>query len=493
MIHRIQCIQRAAAVAALCLATTVAVASDKGWSAEQQKYFGQSVTDLSRSVGMLGYLYGMTFFEFAVAEGRQVNGIAKDNSAPHGVFGYFNGGHLSDHRTTWFGVPNPDVLYSSAWVYLKGHPYVIYIPPMDGIWYSVQFQNYYTVDEAYLSSRTIGHKGGYYLVTYKDWDGPLPPGIEGKVTLSTPTTWILTRIEATHVNERERHLKYEQKFRLIDLATYLEDPEHARDQPQTPQRGVPPVADASYEIRETLDYFRVVNHYLREIDAPPQDAGLLALFDAAGFGPHVVFDPQKLPPQSRAGLEQAVHEGFRFLDTMRARPMMAGKGGWGTAPGHIGTFGQDYVLRALCVFGGLGANVPEEAVYPNAYSDSEGRLLSGDSDYTITFPKGQLPPAQAFWSITLMDATTHFMVDNPIHRHHVGSNTKGLRYNRDGSLTILVSSREPRDRLLRANWLPSRPGMGIHLIMRIYQPTQEAIEGKYSPPPVVRIEQGAQS
>ena len=390
-------------------------------------------------------------------------------------------------------MPNPDVLYSSAWVYLKDHPYVIYIPPMDGIWYSVQFENYYSADDAYLSTRTIGDRGGYYLVTYKDWDQPLPPGIQGHVRVETPTTWILIRIEATRDNERERHVEYERKFRLIALERYLEDPAGAKDLPQTPQKGVPPVAEASYGIRETLDYFKVVNHYLREIEAPPGDAGLLALFDAAGFGPNVVFDPQKLPQQVRDGLEQAIRDGFHYLDTMRARPMSAGTGGWGVAPKHIGTFGNDYALRALCVFGGLGANIPEEAVYPNAYSDSQGRLLNGNFDYTITFPKGQLPPAQAFWSITLMDSTTHFMVDNAIHRHHVGSNTKGLRYNRDGSLTILVSSRRPSDPVLRANWLPSLPGMGIHLIMRIYQPTKDAVDGKYSPPPVVRVEEQAGS
>ena len=476
-------------VACLCTAA-VAECAETGWSREQQQHFGQSVTDLSRSVGTLGYLYGMTFFEFAVAEGRQVRGIARDNSAPHGVFSYFNGGRLSDHTTTWFGVPNPDVLYSSAWVYLKGHPYVIYVPPMDGIWYSVQFENYYTVNEGYLSSRTIGHRGGYYLVTYGDWKEPLPPGIQGRIRLTTPTTWILTRIEATHDNERERHLDYERKFRLIDLETYLKDPTRAKDLPQKPQENVPPVPEASYDIRETIDYFRIVNHYLREIDAPPEDKGLLALFDAAGFGPNVVFDAQKLPAQARAGLEQSVRDGFRLLDTMRARPIVPIGGGWSTAPRHIGTFGQDYVLRALCVFGGLGANIPEEAVYPNAYSDSEGRLLSGDHDYSITFAKDQLPPTLAFWSITLMDSTTHFMVDNPIHRNHIGSNTKGLRYDADGSLTIYVAAQEPSDPVLRANWLPSLPGMGIHLMMRIYEPTQEVLDGRYRPPAVVRVADG---
>lgn len=483
MMHRL----KRGALLALCLLAGLAQAADKGWSEEQQKHFGPSVTDFSRSIGMLGYLYGITFFEFAVAEMRQVKGIAKDNSAPHGMFGYFNGGRLSDHTTTWFGVPNPDVLYSSAWLYVKDNPYVIYIPPMDQVWYSVQFENYYTVDEAYLSSRTIGQQGGYYLITYKDWDKPLPPGILGHVKLSTPTTWILTRIEATRDNERERHEKYERKFRLIDLASYLKDPVNARSLPPTPQKNVPPLAEASYDIRESIDFFKVVNHHLRQIEAPKEDQGLMALFDAAGFGPNVVFDRQSLPKQTVVGLEQAVKEGFRFLDTMRARPMTGNTGGWGTAPRHMGLFGQDYVLRALCVFGGLGGNIPEEAVYPNAYSDSEGRILTGDHDYTITFPKGQTPPALAFWSVTLMDATSHFMVDNPIHRNHVGSNTQGLRYNPDGSLTIYVSATEPKDPIHQANWLPSRPDMAIHLIMRIYQPTQEAVEGKYTPPPVVRV------
>ena len=154
---------------------------------------------------------------------------------------------------------------------------------------------------------------------------------------------------------------------------------------------------------------------------------------------------------------------------------------------NLGTFGENYILRALSVYGGLGANIPAEALYPNAFSDAEGRLLTGDHDYTITFANGGTPPGLAFWSITLMDAKTRFMVDNPIHRHHVGSTTRGLTYNPDGSLTIYISAREPANPVHRANWLPSVPGISLQLVMRLYQPSQEALDGKYVVPPVVRV------
>lgn len=467
---------------------TAGAAAEDAWSKEQQAAFGQSVTDFARSAGLLGYLYGMPLFEFSVAELRQTRGIAKDNSAPHGQFGYFNGGHLSDHTTTWFAVPNPDVLYASAWLYLKGQPYVIHVPPMDDIWYSVQFENYFSVDEAYLSTRTIGQKGGDFLITDQEWQPPLPPGLAGHVRISTPRVWILTRIAATRDNEKERHLRYERRFQLLPLADYLKSPATAWDRPSPTQANLPTLPEADYAMRETLDFFRIVNHHLRQTDIPAADQGLMAMFDAAGFGPRVVFDPAKLTPQVRAGLEQAVKEGYRYVDTMRAAPMSNDGSGWSVAPRGLGTFGQNYIMRALSVYGGLGANIPEEAIYPNAYSDSQGRLLTGDHDYTITFPAGQTPPGIAFWSITLMDVKTRFMVDNPIHRNHVGSTTKGLQTNADGSLTIYLSAKEPKDPVHRANWLPSLPGIGIQLVMRIYQPTEAALAGAYKPPAVLRVE-----
>jgi len=471
----------------MLLAAGAATAEESRWSQEQQKLFGQSITDFSRSVGMMGFIWGMPIFEFAVAEYRQTQGIATDNSSPHGLFGYFNGGKLSDETTTWFGAPNPDVLYASTWLYLKDHPYVVYVPPMDDIWYNLQFQNYFSVDEGYLSSRTIGQDGGYYLVTYKDWNHELPTGIKGQIVITTPTVWALTRIAATKDNEQQRHNDYELKFKFIPLDAYLENPTAAKDYVPVPQADIPAPIEAKYAMRGTLDFFRILNFHLRQIEVTDEQ-GLMAMFDSAGFGPHVVFDPEKMPKQILAGLEQAAEDGLRYVDTMRSKPFITNGSGWSFAPASLGTYGKNYILRAISNYGGIGANIPAEAVYPSAFSDSEGRILSGDYDYSITFPKGQTPPGQAFWSISLMDATTRFMVANPIHRNNVGSTTKGLRYNPDGSLTVYISSREPKDPTHRANWLPSKAGVPLFLLMRIYQPTQEVLDGKYLPPPIVRID-----
>jgi len=475
---------------ALLVSWSALVTAAPNWSEEQQQLFGQSLTDFSRAAGTLGYLYGMPVFELAVLEYRQTNGLAKDNNAPHAVFGYFNGGRVSSHETTWITVANPNVLMASAWVYLKGHPYVIYVPPLDEIWYSVQFENAFGVNDAYLSSRTIGQQGGYYLVTDHAWQGALPAGIAGQVRVTTPTAWILTRIAATKADERERHLKYERHFKLIPLDRYLRDPSRAQDYVPVPPTDTPPPIAADTAMRDTVDFFRILNHHLRQLDIPVEEEGLMAMFDAAGFGPHVHFDAQKLPSQMLAGLAQAARDGFRYVDTMRAAPMKPDAGGWSWPPMNMGQFGRDYLLRAIAVYGGAGGNIPAESMYPNAFSDAEGRLLSGDHDYTITFPRDGMPPAQSFWSITLMDASTRFMIDNPIHRNFIGSTTDGLQYNADGSLTIFISALEPADPALRANWLPSAPGIRLQLVMRIYRPTPEALAGKYSAPPILRRPRG---
>ena len=175
-------------------------------------------------------------------------------------------------------------------------------------------------------------------------------------------------------------------------------------------------------------------------------------------------------------MQRGARIGERIVRDMRFRPTAVDANGWSHAPSHLGKYGSDYLLRAIAAFGGIGANIVEEAVYPNAYYDREGQLLNGRHDYQLRFPRGRYPPTGAYWSIAAYDADSNFLMPNAIERFGIGSKTEGLVYDDDGSLFIHISSKTPEDPKLRANWLPIGK-RHFYLVARIYSPFPEALDG----------------
>jgi hypothetical protein len=161
--------------------------------------------------------------------------------------------------------------------------------------------------------------------------------------------------------------------------------------------------------------------------------------------------------------------------------------GWLISQSYIGNYGRNYLGRAGIARFALGANTAPETVYPSAASDSRGRALSGRHRYVLRFRRGQLPPANAFWSITMYDAAG-YLHPNAAHRYAIGDRTKGLRRGRDGSLTITISTSRPKG-AAGANWLPA-PGGRFRMLMRIYEPRRSALNGRWKPPPVERDRAG---
>ena len=150
---------------------------------------------------------------------------------------------------------------------------------------------------------------------------------------------------------------------------------------------------------------------------------------------------------------------------------------------YVGAYGRNYLGRALIAISALGANTPPETVYPLAVADADGRPLRGSRRYAIRFPRGELPPANAFWSVT-MYGQNRYLVPNGIDRYSIGDRTAGLRRGRDGSLTIYVQHSAPKG-AERANWLPAPAGR-FRLAMRIYEPRRSVLTGRWRPPPVRR-------
>ena len=454
-----------------------------GEAAAQPSPSERALRDWGHSIGVLGYVYGAPLLELAIADYRQTQGLAKDMASLRGLIAHGLGGRLPTHEASWLATPDPDVLHSSAWLDLAQQPYVLWIPPMDGHWYSIQFEDAFTNVAATLSSRTIGSVGGWYLVAHQDWQGERPPGVMDEVRIPTPLTWVLFRVAATPENAADLHARYPARFKLLPLDIYARNPKAAALAIPQPQGGVKAPIRATPEMRGTLDAFRLINHRLRELAPLPGEEALLALFDRAGFGPGVEFDPARLPPPLLDGLRSAARAANQTIRDLRFSPH-DGVNGWSLSPPALGAFGNDYLARAVAAASELGASQPVEVATASASTDSGGRPLDGRIDYVIRFEGDSLPPAKAFWSIAAYSTDTRRLLDTRTGRYSLGSQSEGLSFRPSGALEIFVSSDEPEDPVRRANWLPVRSGP-FFLVARIHQPLPAVLDGRYALPPVV--------
>jgi len=395
--------------------------------------------------------------------------------------------------------PNVDTAYTVGWLSLTQGPLVVDVPDTAGRFYTFQFMDAFTNSFHYLGSGSTGTKAGSYLFAPPGWSGDVPAGVH-VVHSPTRTMWLLGRTLVHEDADAERVKPLLEKYTVTPLDAWKVGVrgrsvvfDNAPPQPQkTP-------------IPQGTDFVATLNQETT-IDPPPAtQACVLTALAPAGVTPpdttpgaaaaadtlNAAGNPPGSPadtPQNRAvraGTAAAVHLVAGAADRYRASTS-AGNRGWSvmTDP-WIGDFGRQYLGRAVIATDLLGANRPRIATYPTSYRDGRGRLLNGRHRYTITFPKGQLPPVRAFWSLT-MYKSDNYLYANTIGRYAVGDRTRGLRRNADGSLTVYLQHARPQGAKARANWLPA-PAGSFHLILRLYLPQRAALDGSYRIPPFVQV------
>jgi hypothetical protein len=389
--------------------------------------------------------------------------------------------------------PNVDTAYTVGWLSLSQGPLVIDVPDTGGRFYTFQLMDGWSSSFAYIGSGATGTKAGSYLLAPPGWTGAVPPGVR-LLRSPTRTVWLLGRTLVDDAADLKRVRPLLEKYVATPLAAWslgVRGRALVFDQ-QPPEQTKPPTPKGPA-------FVAALNRQLT-LDPPPADQAcvLSALAPAGVKHP----DPSPVAVQAAdvadvvgdpvsSGQDSAVAAGTAaavrlVADAARSyqATTSAGRHGWSvmTDP-WIGSFGRQYLGRAVIATELLGANVPRIATYPTSHADARGRALSGRHRYTITFRKGQLPPVNAFWSLTMYQQD-NFLYDNQIDRYAVGDRTRGLRYGRDGSLTVYVQHDAPKDPAARANWLPA-PADAFHLILRLYLPKRSALDGSYRIPPFV--------
>jgi hypothetical protein len=327
-------------------------------------------------------------------------------------------------------------------------------------------------------TRTTGNAKGAFAIVGPKWSGTVPEGLS---TIKAPTNivWLIGRTQANGKQDFAAVHAIQDQYSLTPLSAW--DAPHRPLPDATVDPSVdtktPPVEQVAN--MDAASFFRRVNALM--IGNPPSaaDAPALAHFESLGVGPGKALDANGLDPVLDAGVKL----GRVRIEAETKRPRGTQANGWDIQPATIGKYGTDYVQRAVVAVVGLGANIPEDAVYPHATTDSTGELLDGANKYVIRFGKGVLPPVRAFWSITMYNAKQSF-VDNPIGRYAMGDRDT-LAFGDDDSLTLYVQHESPgKDK--ESNWLPA-PADAFNLVMRLYWPTQAILGGTWQPPAVERV------
>ncbi|MER7877655.1 DUF1254 domain-containing protein [Streptomyces solisilvae] len=390
---------------------------------------------------------------------------------------FYHRSRLETPRSRDVVKPNNDTLYSSAWLDLTHGPVTLDVPDVGDRYYSLQFLDAYTNTFAYVGSRTTGPAACSHLIVGPDGRHSRLPGRSDLPVVKAPTNtvWLLGRTLVDGESDLEAASELITRYRLTPAARSEDDA--AWFTGPTP---------APHDIGATgIAFYDELGAALTRNPPPAEETGLLERFATVGIGPGLQ-PSETSDAMTRLALDQSVTFAAGLLDARARKSARAKKNGtagtgW-TYELDLGTYGQDYLLRAIIARHGLGALTAEEAVYASTRRDAAGDRLHGDHAYRLRFAADRLPPVDAFWSLTAYDQD-NFLVDNPIDRYTLGDRTAGLAYGNDGSLDILVQHHEPAEGT--TNWLPV-PADDFELTLRCYQPREEMLQGQYVLPAVQR-------
>ena len=476
-------LNRLGALGASLLIAGCASVSGKQEQADAARTAEQAREQEAFELGVEAYVYGYPLVTMDMT--RRVMTNAKRPLANHAPMGqFFNAPTYPDAKFRDVTAPNADTLYSSAWLDLTDEPWVLSLPDEAGRYFLMPMLSGWTDVFEVPGKRTTGTGPQKYLITGPGWSGTPPAGLK---ELRSPTNlvWILGRTYCTGTPaDYEAVHELQAKYSLVPLSAW--------GKRYTPPAGTfDPTIDMHTPVRDQVDALTAAEYYARLAELmkanPPAaaDAPMVAKLAKIGIVPGAPFDFAKLDPATQSGLERAPKAA---LEKIMAYFKEAGThvNGW-LFTTKTGVYGTDYLQRALITAIGLGANRPQDAVYPTSEVDGEGKPYDGANRYVMRFEKGMLPPAEGFWSLTMYDAN-YFFVDNPLNRYTLSSRNQ-LVANPDGSVDLHIQHASPGPGR-EANWLPAPPGKFI-LMLRLYWPTEppkaSILDGSWKPPAVKRV------
>ena len=440
----------------------------------------------AREIAEAGFIYGLPIvMNYAVMYEFVVDRNSGQFKAPFNQIA--NEARVFTYKDTAVVTPNSDTPYSLLWVDLRAEPMVISVPAVEPRrYYSVQLCDGNTYNYGYIGSRTTGNDAGDFMIAGPGWTGATPPGIKKVFRSSTQFSIVIFRTQLFNAEDMDGVKKVQAGYKCQPLSAFLK-------QPAPP---APPAIDFPRIDKELVktNFFEYLDFALQFAPALPNEKEIREQLARIGIGAGKTFSFKDLSLEDKLEIGLGMKEGERKVDDAVAN---LGKAinGWrvSSAQGDDAYFGGDWLKRAAGAKAGIYGNSPDEATYPLTRSDDTGQPLDGSKHtYTLTFPAGQLPPVNAFWSVTMYDGKTQLLIENPINRYLINAPMlPGMKKNADGSLTLYIQNKSPgADK--ESNWLPAPDGP-IFMVMRLYWPKTEAPsilppgQGTWRPPGVTRV------
>lgn len=377
--------------------------------------------------------------------------------------------------------PNSDTPYSQVGADLRTEPLVLTVPPIEqDRYFSLQFVDGYTYNIAYVGSRTTGNGGGNYLLAGPRWKGERPEGIDEVIRSDTDLAFVLYRTQLFGPSDLDNVKKIQAGYQVQPLSTFLGQPAPA---PAAPIDFVPPLT--ADQQRTSPRFFEILDFALRFAPASPAEQAMRDRFATIGIGPDGDFDADKLSPEMRSAIEGGMADAWAEFDAFKKDKVDTGQVGSAQFFGTAEDLKGNYLYRMAGAALGIYGNTAAEALYPSFSTDSTGAALSGANDYTFRFAPGQLPPVNAFWSLTMYELPASLLVVNPIDRYLLNSEMlPSLVADPDGGYTFDIRNTSPgRDR--ESNWLPAPEGP-FALVLRLYWPKPDALNGTWQAPKPTR-------
>ena len=440
----------------------------------------------TKAIAEEGFIYGLPLvMNYAVMNEFAVDTKSSQFKAP---FNEINNQHrVATYEDTAVITPNSDTPYSMVWLDLRAEPMVVSVPAVEKKrYYSVQLIDGNTYNFGYIGSRATGDEPGDYLVVGPDWKGETPAGIKRVFSSTTPFALTLFRTQLINAGDIPNVEKVQAGYKVQPLSAFLKRP-------------VPPSAPKIDFLPATTEgikanFYDYLAFALQFVPPSPEDKDVRARLASIGIGPGKTFEFKDLSAEHKAAVLLGMKDGNEKVDKFLASGMK-NINGWsvGAFFGDRAFYKGDWLMRAAAAKGGLYGNDAAEAMYPFTRTDGAGETLDGSKHkYTITFPARQLPPVNAFWSVTMYDGKSQLLIKNPINRYLINSPMlPGMKKNADGSLTLYIQKDSP-GKAKESNWLPA-PNDTIYLVMRLYWPkaTPPSIlpagEGSWKPPGVKRV------
>jgi hypothetical protein len=380
--------------------------------------------------------------------------------------------------------PNFDTLYSMVYLDLTKEPMVVSAPDTSGRYYLLPMLDMWTDVFASPGWRTTGTQAGNFLVTPRGWSGTLPAGFT-QIEAPTPYVWVIGRTKTDGPADYDAVHKIQAGYKITPLSQWGKTP-------QPVEVKLDPSIDMKTPPKIQVDTMKGGGYFAYAADLlklqPPHltDEPIIAQMKRLGIEPGKSFDISKVDPVVRKALEAAPEAGQQLM-AWKVPTIARVANYWSMNTDTMGVYGNYYLKRAIVSQLGLGANLPEDAIYPLNLGDEAGKPLDGASKYTIHFDKGATPPVNAFWSVTLYDPQG-FQVANSLNRFAVSS-WMPFKYNMDGSLDLYFQNESPGPDK-EANWLPAPKGP-FNLTMRLYAPKSDALTGRWNPPSITKTQDGS--